>query len=69
MGNESKWEEIKRYFEFWPLFGWEWRIRNFVNIVDDPIDNLKHTVHGLSIFGLKVYLPKWLMRGSGEDDK
>ena len=67
MGDKIK--EIRDYFNFWPFMGWEWRIRNFVNIVDDPIDNIKHMVHGMSVFGLVIYLPKWLMPGSGEDNK
>lgn len=65
MGDKTKWEEIRDYFRFWPFQGWEWRIRNFINIVDDPVDNIKHKIHGMSIFGLKIYLPKWLMKATG----
>jgi len=69
MGDESKLEEIKDYFKFWSYKGWEWRIRNFENIVDDPIDDIKHKINGISIFGLKIRLPSWLMKGSGDPDK
>ena len=69
MGNKSKWKEIKEYISFWPFKGWEWRIRNFENIIDDPIDDIKHKVHGLSVFGLKIRLPGWLMQGEGKPDK
>lgn len=67
--KKSKWQEIKEYFAFWPINGWEWRIRNFENLIDDPIDDVKHKIHGMSIFGLKIYLPKWLMGGSGDPNK
>ena len=60
---------IKELIDFWPFKGWEWRIRNIVIYVDDPVDDVKHKIHGISIFGLKIYLPKWLMRNSGKDDK
>jgi hypothetical protein len=42
---------------------------DFLNILDNPIDDLKHQIHGMKIFGKTIYLPKWLMRGSGKSDK
>jgi hypothetical protein len=69
MGDESKLEEIKDYFKFWSYKGGEWRIRNFENIVDDLIDEIKHKINGISIFGLKIRLPSCLMKGSGDPDK
>jgi hypothetical protein len=42
---------------------------DFCNLIDNPIDDLKHKIHGMKIFGKTIYLPKWLMRGSGEQDK
>lgn len=69
MENESKWEEVKRYFSWWPLFGWKWRFRNFINIIDDPVDEIKHSINGIRIFGWEIHLPKWLMKGSGDKSK
>lgn len=42
---------------------------DFFNIIDDPIDDLKHKLHGMEIFGITIRLPKWLMRGSGDPEK
>ena len=37
--------------------------------ITNPIDDLKHRIHGMKIFGKTIYLPKWLMRGSGDPKK
>jgi hypothetical protein len=62
MGKKSKWQEIKEFFGN-PTWN------NAENIVDDPVDDIKHKLHGLTIFGWTFYLPSWLMGGSGKDDK
>lgn len=67
--GKSKWQEIKGYFRQWPAQGWGWRWRNFINLVDDPVDNLKHWLHGRRVLGLTIRLPAWLMRGSGKPGK
>ena len=69
MSDKTKWEEVKDYFRNFRAQTWDWRWRNLENIVDDPIDNLKHKIHGTKIFGYTIRLPKWLMPGSYEEDK
>lgn len=69
MSDKTKWEEIKEYFRDWPKETWDWRWRNLENLVDDPIDDLKHKIHGAKVLGYTIYLPKWLMKGSGKEDK
>jgi hypothetical protein len=69
MSKKSKWEELKEFYTLWPYCDWSWRWRNFINLIDDPVDDLKHKLHGMRIFGWTLYLPKWLMSGSGEADK
>jgi len=69
MSDKTKWEEIKEYYRDWKYNNWNWRWRNLENIVDDPIDDLKHKIHGAKIFGFTIRLPKWLMPGSGDDTK
>lgn len=69
MGDKSKWEEVKEYWSQWWDEDWDWRWRNAINIIDDPVDDVKHALHGLEIFGFKIYLPGWLMPGSGNPDK
>ena len=64
--KKNEWYKLKY---LWPENGWEWKIRNIINFVDDPIDDVKHKIHGLSIFGYKIYLPVWLMKGSGKEGK
>ncbi len=44
-------------------------LNDFMNLIDTPIDDLKHKIHGMKIFGYTIYLPKWLMKGSGKVDK
>jgi hypothetical protein len=65
----KKWEELKRYFREWPEKSWAWRWRNLENLIDDPVDNVKHKLHGLKIGPWRIRLPKWLMRGSGDPTK
>jgi hypothetical protein len=69
MSDKTKWEEIKEYYRDWKYNNWNWRWRNLENIVDDPIDDVKHKIHGAKIFGYVIRLPKWLMPGSGDDTK
>lgn len=49
--------------------GWGWRWRNAINLIDDPVDDLKHKINGIKILGMKFYLPSWLMRGTGKPGK
>jgi len=42
---------------------------DFLNIIDTPIDDLKHSLNGKKIFGHTISFPKWLMKGSGNPDK
>ena len=67
MPKKSKWQEFKDLFK--PDRSISWRWRNFVNLIDDPVDNFKHKIHGAKIFGIRIRLPKWLMRGSGDPNK
>ena len=60
-----EWSEIFRPGSY----GCRWRLRQVVNFLDTPWDDLKHKVHGMRVFGWTVRLPKWMMRGSGEDSK
>lgn len=47
----------------------EHAFNDFINLIDDPIDNIKHKIHGMKIFGKTIYLPKWLMRNTDNPDK
>jgi hypothetical protein len=55
--------------ELWPAKSWAWRLKNIGNFVDDPIDDIKHKLHGIEFMGRKFYLPTWMMQGSGKEDK
>jgi hypothetical protein len=55
--------------DLWPSKSWAWRIKNIGNFVDDPIDDIKHKLHGFEFMGYKLYLPTWMMQGSGKEDK
>ena len=55
--------------ELWPDKSWAWRLKNLENFVDDPVDDLKHTLHGIEFMGRKFYLPDWMMQGSGKEGK
>jgi hypothetical protein len=46
--------------------GWKKQLKDVENLIDDPVDDLKHKVHGMKMLGYRVYLPKFLM--SGKDD-
>ena len=41
------------------------RLRDVVNFLDTPIDNIKHKIHGMKIGPWTIMLPKWLMRNKG----
>jgi len=43
--------------------------KKFINMIDDPFDDLKHEVHGIKLFGYRVYWPDWFMAGSGDPCK
>jgi hypothetical protein len=65
--RRSKLEEFKRLFTGrWK--GWRHRLKNVENFFDDPVDNLKHKIHGLKIFGFRIRIDKW-MRGKDNPDK
>lgn len=66
---KKKWKELKAFVQGWPSADWDWRLRNLENLVDDPVDDLKHKLHGLKIGPWTLYLPRWLMRGSGDNTK
>jgi hypothetical protein len=56
---------------YWPLFlkkGILDAFREFGNIIDDPIDNIKHKIHGMKIFGYTIRLPHWLMRNQEDPE-
>jgi hypothetical protein len=38
-------------------------IKQIENTLDDPIDDMKHKFHGMSMFGYRIYLPAILMKG------
>jgi hypothetical protein len=56
--KKREWAMLKA---FWPERSWAWRMRNIFNFIDDPVDDLKHKLHGIEFAGRKYYLPKWLM--------
>lgn len=45
------------------------QFKDFINLIDDPFDDLKHEIHGMEMLGYRVYLPNWLMMGSGNPCK
>jgi hypothetical protein len=67
--DRSKWQEFTDYLTQFGSQNWDWRWRNLINLVDDPVDNVKHKLHGMKIMGMTFYLPSWLMKGSGDDSK
>jgi hypothetical protein len=67
MPKKSKWEEFQDLFR--PGKTLAWRLRNLENMFDDGIDDIKHKLHGAEIFGYKIHLPDWLMKGKGDPDK
>jgi hypothetical protein len=38
-------------------------LKQIENTIDDPIDDIKHTLHGIRIMRYKIYLPSFLMKG------
>jgi hypothetical protein len=64
--KKNEWNLLK---ELWPSKSWAWRLKNIVNFVDDPVDEIKHKLHGIEFMGKKYYLPLWMMQGSGKEDK
>lgn len=38
-------------------------LKQIENTLDDPIDDMKHKLHGMSVFGYRLYLPAVLMKG------
>ena len=65
----KKWREWQILCKYWPEKSWAWRWKNLENFVDDPVDDLKHKLHGIEFMGHKFYLPSWLMPGAGKEDK
>lgn len=65
--GRSKWEEFLALFE--PGRDADWRLRNLENLLDDPVDDLKHRLHGMRFGDQRVFLPRALMPGSGNPCK
>ena len=38
-------------------------LKQIENTIDDPIDDIKHKLHGAQIMGHRLYLPSFLMKG------
>ena len=52
---EKKKLELEKLFNFWPIYGWDWRFRNTVNFLDDPVDWVKEFFHGMRLpFGYEL---------------
>jgi hypothetical protein len=47
MPEKTKWEELKQLLSWANIrqYGWGWWFRNWVNLVDDPIDAVKEWMH------------------------
>jgi tetratricopeptide (TPR) repeat protein len=43
--------------------------KRFINMIDDPFDDFKHEVHGMKVFGYRVFWPEGFMRGAGDPCK
>lgn len=43
--------------------------KKFINMIDDPVDDLKHEVHGMVWFGRRIFWPEGFMQGSGDPCK
>ena len=65
----KKLDEIKRLVSGWKDHDWKWRVDNVENVVDDPVDDLKHKLHGLKIGPWTLRLPSWLMSNSKDKTK
>ncbi|MEJ5360208.1 MAG: hypothetical protein WHT06_16220 [Desulfobacterales bacterium] len=66
---EKKKEEWRKLCNEWGASSWKRRLRLLENLIDDPVDDLKHKIHGAKIFGVRIYLPRWLMRGAGRREE
>ena len=66
MSDKSKWDEIKDYFSNWTKEDWGWRWKNFVNIIDDPWDDMKHWLNGRKILWWTIRIP---MANDNDPDK
>jgi hypothetical protein len=61
--KKSKWQEFKSLFEWGHPA--EWYFRNFINLVDDPIDAAKEWLHCHSLpFGYQLNIA-FMMRNRG----
>ncbi len=65
--RRSKFEEFLALFE--PGRDADWRLRNLENLLDDPVDDVKHRLHGMRLGAHRMFLPRVLMRGSGDPCK
>ncbi|MEJ5357605.1 MAG: tetratricopeptide repeat protein [Desulfobacterales bacterium] len=61
--RRSKWEEFLALLE--PGRDADWRLRNLENLLDDPVDDVKHRLHGMRIGAYRMFLPGAWMHGSG----
>jgi tetratricopeptide (TPR) repeat protein len=43
--------------------------KKFINMIDDPVDDLKHEVHGMVLFGRRIFWPEGFMQGAGDPCK
>jgi hypothetical protein len=45
--KKSKWEEFSELLSWSNIqeYGWRWWFRNWVNLVDDPVDATKEWLH------------------------
>ena len=43
--------------------------KKFINMIDDPVDDLKHEVHGMTLFGYRFYWWEGFMKGAGDPCK
>jgi len=67
--KKSKWQEFKDLISGWKIGSWDWRKRNIENLVDDPIDDIKHKLNGIKFCGHVFYLPTCLMKNRNDKDK
>lgn len=66
MPDKSWKDKFKEYVKDFNKESWDWRYRNFINLIDDPVDDVKHWLNGRKILGYTIRIP---MRGSGDDTK
>lgn len=58
---QKKKVEVREFFAGWSKWSWRKRIDKAENIVDDPVDDIKHKIHGAKIFGVRIWLPSWML--------